>query len=159
MREQGYRVVYAERALLYEDALAEAADEFRMRVRVSLRAFHALKDKAALLNPFRFGVFAWQLFSHKVLRYMAFLFMLTALISNLILVAVQPNDWFWSLALIGQILFYTAAQFGNTMNRQGQTPPQLVGMVYYLCVLNLAGGMAFVQFLQGKKQVTWNPRT
>ncbi len=52
VREQGYRVVYEPRALLYEDALAEAGDEFRMRVRVTLRAFHALKDKAALLNPF-----------------------------------------------------------------------------------------------------------
>ena len=75
VREQGYRVVYEPRALLYEDALAEAGDEFRMRVRVGLRALHALKDKAALLNPLRFGLFAWQLFSHKVLRYLAFLFM------------------------------------------------------------------------------------
>ena len=44
---RGYRVVYEPRALLYEDALADADDEFRMRVRVGLRAFHALKDKAA----------------------------------------------------------------------------------------------------------------
>ena len=80
--EQGYRVVYEPRALLYEDALAAATDEYRMRVRVSLRAFHALKDKATLLNPSLFGVFAWQLWSHKVLRYLAFLFMVLAFVSN-----------------------------------------------------------------------------
>lgn len=159
VREQGYRVVYAEQALLYEDALAAADDEFRMRVRVSLRALHALKDKAALLNPFRFGLFAWQLFSHKVLRYLAFLFMLTAGIANLALVGMDSASGFWSLLLVVQILFYTAAQFGNLMNSQGQTPPHLVGMIYYLCVLNLAGALAFVQFLQGRKQVTWKPRT
>jgi hypothetical protein len=51
------------------------------------------------------------------------------------------------------------AQYGSLMNKQKQTPPKLVGMVYYLCVLNLASGLAFWQFLQGKKQVTWNPRT
>ncbi|MCK9996531.1 MAG: glycosyltransferase family 2 protein, partial [Candidatus Krumholzibacteria bacterium] len=90
VREQGYRVVYEPRALLYEDALAEVDDEFRMRVRVSLRAFHALKDKAALLNPFTFGLFAWQLWSHKVLRYLAFLFMAGALVSNVILI-LQPG--------------------------------------------------------------------
>lgn len=163
VREQGYRVVYAEKALLYEDALAEADDEFRMRVRVSLRAFHALRDKAALLNPFRFGLFAWQLFSHKVLRYLAFAFMLLAGVSNLALVSLDlPRDSysaFWNVTLIAQILFYTAAQLGNLMNRQKQATPKLVGMIYYLCVLNLASALAFWQFLQGRKQVTWNPRT
>ncbi len=159
VREKGYRVVYAKKALLYEDALSEVSDEFRMRVRVSLRAFHALKDKAALLDPFRYGLFAWQLFSHKVLRYLAFLFQLTALISNLIAVSALPNNPIWSLLLVGQIIFYTMAQYGSLMNKQKQTPPKLVSMAYYLCVLNLASGLAFWQFLQGKKQVTWNPRT
>ena len=46
-----------------------AIAEYRMRVRVALRAFWALWDKRALLNPFRFGVFAWQMWSHKLLRY------------------------------------------------------------------------------------------
>ena len=72
VREQGYRVVYRPEALLYEDALAATGDEYRMRVRVALRAFHALKDMAALLDPGRTGLFAWQLWSHKVLRYLAF---------------------------------------------------------------------------------------
>ena len=63
------------------------------------------------------------------------------------------------LILVGQIFFYTAAQFGHLMNREGRTPPRLVGMIYYLCVLNRASALAFVQFIQGKKQVTWKPRT
>ena len=50
LSEKGYRVVYQPSARLYEDALADTADEFRMRVRVSLRAWWALKDKAALLD-------------------------------------------------------------------------------------------------------------
>ncbi len=159
VREQGYRVVYEPRALLYEDALAQAGDEFRMRVRVTLRAFHALKDKAALLNPLRFGVFAWQLLSHKVLRYLAFLFMAGALISNLLLVTAPDGAAPWSLLLIGQVLFYVIAAYGHTMNRSGRQLPQLVGLVYYLCVLNVASAVAFWQFLRGRKQVTWKPRT
>ena len=158
VREQGYRVVYEPRALLYEDALAEADDEMRMRVRVSLLAFHALKDKAGLLNPFKYGLFAWQLWSHKVLRYLAFLFMAGALVSNLLLTFVPEYSAFWSLVLVGQIIFYTLARYGHTMNSQGQQPPRLVGLIYYLCVLNLASARAFWQFLQGRKQVTWKPR-
>ena len=158
VREQGYRVVYEPRALLYEDALAEAGDEFRMRVRVSLRAFHALKDKAVLLNPFRFGLFAWQLWSHKVLRYLAFVFMAGALVSNLILSVWPSYSAPWSMLQLGQVLFYTLARYGQTMNHHGQQPPRLVGLIYYLCVLNLASARAFWQFLQGRKQVTWKPR-
>ena len=158
VREQGYRVVYEPSALLYEDALADAGDEFRMRVRVSLRAFHALKDKAALLTPLRFGVFAWQLWSHKVLRYLAFLFMAGALITNMALLFGPDYSPWWSLMLVGQTIFYTTASYGHTMSKHGQQLPRLVGMVYYLCVLNLASAKAFWQFLKGRKQVTWNPR-
>ena len=158
VREQGFRVVYESGALLYEDALADANDEFRMRVRVSLRAFHALKDKAALLNPFKFGLFAWQLFSHKSLRYMAFLFMAGAFVTNLALALWPRFSPAWSLVLIGQIIFYSLASYGHTMNRQGQQLPRLVGMIYYLCVLNLASAAAFWQFLLGRKQVIWKPR-
>ncbi|RKZ17857.1 glycosyltransferase family 2 protein [bacterium] len=157
IREQGYRVVYEPRALLYEDALAAEADEFRMRVRVTLRAYHALKDKAALLNPLRFGLFAWQLWSHKVLRYLAFLGMLGAMLANLVL--AWQSGGIWSLFFAGQIVFYVTAGYGRTMLRQGHTPPRLAGLAYYLCVLNLASALAFVQFLRGKKQVTWKPRT
>lgn len=157
VREQGYRVVYEPRALLYEDALAAAGDEWRMRVRVGLRAFHALKDKAALLNPLRFGLFAWQLWSHKLLRYLAFLGMAGALAANVYLGWERGSVW--TLLLAAQVVAYTAAGFGHLMNRRGQDPPRVVGLVYYLCVLNFASAVAFWRFLKGEKQVTWKPRT
>ena len=155
VREQGYRVVYAPGAMLYEDALAAVEDEFRMRVRVSLRAFHALKDKAALLDPLRYGVFAWQLASHKVLRYLAFVFMLLAAIANVPL--ALGGSIFWQAVGVGQILFYLAALIGHVLRRR--EAPRLVGLIYYLCVVNLASGLAFIQFLMGRKQVMWKPRT
>jgi len=155
VREQGHRVVYEPRALLYEDALADTEDEFRMRVRVSLRAFHALKDMRGLLNPFRHGLFAWQLVSHKVLRYMAFLFMVLAFLTNLPL--ADRFEGFYELTFIAQVIFYLTAGVGHLLRRSD--PPKLVGLCYYLCVLNLASGLAWIQFLQGRKQVVWKPRT
>jgi len=155
VREQGYRVIYQPKALLYEDALGSASDEFRMRVRVGLRAFHSLRDKSALMNPFRFGLFAWQLFSHKALRYLAFLFMGAALVANIPL-AVN-GSFFWKGMMAAQILFYSMAIVGHTMRHQ--EAPRLVSLVYYLCILNVASAVAWVQFLLGRKQVTWKPRT
>ena len=154
VRQQGFRVVYQPKALLYEDALSSTNDEFRMRVRVGLRAFHALRDKATLLNPFRFGLFAWQLFSHKVLRYLAFLFMATAFITNIPL--AMSGDWFWLGMMGGQIVFYLTAFAGHLLRNKNL--PKLVGLVYYLCVLNVASALAWGQFLLGRKKVIWKPR-
>ena len=88
--EQGKRVVYEPNAVLYESALAGVADEFQMRVRVALRALWVLYDKRQLFNPFRFPLFAWQLFSHKLLRYAAFLFSMGFLIGNGLLLGQHP---------------------------------------------------------------------
>jgi cellulose synthase/poly-beta-1,6-N-acetylglucosamine synthase-like glycosyltransferase len=155
VREQGYRVVYQPEARLYEDALAAAGDEFRMRVRVSLRAWHALKDKARLLDPFRYGVFAWQLFSHKVLRYLAPFFQAGALLANLVLAAGGSVFWRWLLIL--QVVSYLLALLGHALRRRRL--PRLLALIYYLCVVNVASAVAFVHFLRGRRQVTWQPRT
>jgi glycosyltransferase involved in cell wall biosynthesis len=154
VREKGFRVVYEPLALLYEDALAEAADELRMRIRVSLRAWWALKDKAGLLNPLRHGVFAWQLWSHKLLRYLGPVFQLGALAAN---IGLAPRSSFWLALLAGQALFYGAAYYRH-LDRH-RTLPGPVNLAYYLCILNLASGAALVQFLGGRKKVTWTPRT
>ncbi|MEZ4386309.1 MAG: glycosyltransferase family 2 protein [Candidatus Krumholzibacteriia bacterium] len=154
VREKGYRVVYQPTARLYEDALAAAGDEFRMRIRVTLRAFWAMKDMAVLLDPFRFGTFAWQLWSHKLLRYLAPFFQVGVLASNLALAGQGPG-WLTLLGL--QVLFYGVV--GAAHGLRGGSLPGPVAAAYYLCVVNLASGLAFVQFLLGRKKVTWNPRT
>ena len=66
--EQGSRVIYEPEALLKEPSLQDNDSEFAMRVRVTLRALWALKDMAHLMNPARYGLFAFQLISHKLLR-------------------------------------------------------------------------------------------
>jgi cellulose synthase/poly-beta-1,6-N-acetylglucosamine synthase-like glycosyltransferase len=154
VREKGYRVVYEPSARLYEDALAATEDEFRMRVRVSLRAWWAMKDKAALLDPHRYGVFAWQLWSHKLLRYLAPFFQFGLFGTNVLLAHRGPG---WMILLVLQSLFYAVAAMAHGL--RGSKLPAPVTAAYYLCVVNLASGLAFVQFLRGKKQVTWNPRT
>jgi cellulose synthase/poly-beta-1,6-N-acetylglucosamine synthase-like glycosyltransferase len=155
VRERGFRVVYEPRALLYEDALAAAGDEFRMRVRVSLRALHALRDKRTLLDPWRFGLFAWQLWSHKLLRYLAPLFQIGALVSNAVL---AWGPWsFWTGLFAAQLLFYVLAWAGHR-RRDGQSP-RFVTLAYYLCLVNAAAGVALWRFLRGQRQVIWQPRT
>jgi cellulose synthase/poly-beta-1,6-N-acetylglucosamine synthase-like glycosyltransferase len=149
--ERQRRVVYAPGARVYEASLTRPSDEFRMRARVALRAWHALRDKAGLLNPLQYGVFSWQLFSHKWLRYLAPVFQLAAVVSN---IALAGQGFWWAGILAIQAAFYLLACLGFF----GHRLPGPLSFPYYLCLLNAAVGVALVQFLRGKKQVTWIPR-
>jgi cellulose synthase/poly-beta-1,6-N-acetylglucosamine synthase-like glycosyltransferase len=148
---QGYRVVYEPRAQLKEHTLTTGSAEYRMRVRVALRAMWALRDMRHLLNAARYGIYSWQIFSHKVLRYLVIIPMVTAFIANLMLIATPEY-----LALFaGQIAFYAMAWKGS---RGGGRQPAYVALPYYFTVLNLACGHALYRFLKGEKQVLWTPR-
>ncbi len=102
--EQGYRVVYEPEAVLREATLKAGADEYRMRVRVSLRALWALWDMRHLLNVRKYGIFSWQLLSHKVLRYLAILFLIGLFVSSMWL---SRDGVFYAAAMVTQddILF------------------------------------------------------
>lgn len=150
--ERGRRVVYMPEARLYEASLARTADEFRMRTRVALRAWHTLYDKACLLNPLRFGLYSWQLLSHKWMRYLAPVFQLGALVSNAALLGKSPV---WNALFVIQASFYLLAAWGF----RGHSLPGPLSLPYYLCLVNAAAATALVRFLRGQEQVTWPPRT
>lgn len=152
--EQGYRVVYEPSAFLWEPSLTAAYDEYRMRVRVSLRAFWALFDMRRLLGPGVNLVFAWQLWSHKVLRYLCFIFLGAAYVANASLVG---KNLFFTSCFIIQTACYLAALTAPAMERWGFSNA-LISFARYFLLLNLAAAHAFFKFLMGKKQVLWTPR-
>jgi len=168
--EQGYRVVYEPEAILKEAALNSAEDEYRMRVRVSLRALWALFDmrrllavppsRRPLLSPSpplalpRSLLFSWQLWSHKVLRYLCFIFLIGAYVSNALLV---QKGAFYLLLFILQTAFYAAAAFSPGLEKAGYQS-RLTYFMYYFVLLNAASAHAFFKFLLGKKTVLWTPR-
>lgn len=152
--EQGYRVVYESEARLWESSLKESGDEYRMRVRVSLRALWALFDMRMLLLPWHDPFFAWQLWSHKVLRYLCFVILISAYISNAFLL----GDGVVYRVLFGlQNAGYVAACSAALLERTGMKS-MLLTFARYFVLLNLAAAHAFGKFVMGKKQVLWAPR-
>ncbi len=153
--EQGYRVIYEPQALLKEDALNDSESEFAMRVRVSLRALWALKDMRHLMNPLRDPLFAWQMISHKVLRYGAFVPMATLALATLLL---APAKGIYTLAFIGYVVFLLLAWSGHKQEGQGKSLSAVYSIPYYFMLLNIASYKACMAFLKGEKKVIWNPR-
>jgi len=152
--EQGYRVVFEPRALLKEETLKSSGDEYRMRVRVSLRALWALWDMRKLLNPKRYGMFSFQLLSHKVLRYLGILFMIGAYISNAL---IMTKARLFRIVFLLQTIFYGAALAGHMLEKRGIFS-RVLYIPYYFCLINIATGYALIRFLRREKQVLWTPR-
>lgn len=152
--EQGYRVVYEPDAILKEAALKASKDEYRMRVRVSLRALWALYDMRHLLTFSRSRLFAWQLWSHKILRYLCFVFLVGAYLSNLTLWSYNE---FFNFLFILQNVIYLWAVISSVLEKKGYNIKLLYFLNYFL-LLNLAAAYAFVKFVFRQKQVLWTPR-
>jgi cellulose synthase/poly-beta-1,6-N-acetylglucosamine synthase-like glycosyltransferase len=152
--EKGYRVVFEDQAILKENTLNTTADEFRMRVRVILRALHVLWLKMNLLNPFKYGIFAFQMFFHKLLRYLAGFFQIAIFALNIYLLEI---GLIYKVLLVGQIIIYAAGAMGFLLEKTNKSIFP-VNYIYYINLLNFSGIVAFIQFLFGKKQVVWTPR-
>ncbi len=150
--EQGYRVVYEAGAVLKEDALGSSGDEYRMRVRVSLRALWALKDMRHLLGFRHSALFAWQLWSHKLLRYLCFFFMAGAYVSNLL---ILPGNRVYKTLFVAQSVLYAAALLSPLAEKAGY---RFLYVFNYFVLINGAAMHAFFKFLAGKRQVVWVPR-
>lgn len=151
---QGYRVVYEPEAVLWESSLKEASDEYRMRVRVSLRALWALFDMRRLLEFQINPLFSWQLWSHKVLRYMCFVFLFILALSNPVLLG--KSGWYW-LFMLAQIVGYLLAISEPVFSRKGWNN-RVARIMRYFVLINLAAAHAFLKFAAKQKQVMWTPR-
>jgi len=149
---QGKRVVYCDKALLNEESLSSSQSEFRMRVRVSLRAYWAMLDMKHLFNPFEYGIFTLQLTSHKLLRYLAFIPLILAFVANGL---ITGEGWFYTYSFLTQIIFYGAAAF---VALNDGTKNKVLGLAHYFCLINIASAMAFLKFVKGEKIVMWKPR-
>ena len=154
--ERGYRVVYEPNAIVAEDALSSTREEFRMRVRVILRALHATWCMRRMFNPFRHGFFSLQLLSHKLLRYsVPFLLILLFVLNGLMV----HRGGFWVVAFTGQCALYGVAALGSVLLRFRKKVPSVLFFPFYFVLVNYACLVAWVKFIRKKKQTLWTPRT
>jgi len=157
--QKGYRVIYEPNALNWETAAPNPSREFQRRVRIVTRSVYSLfRDKAlrTLLNPFRYGIFSVQLWSHKVLRWFSGLFSLLMFTLNIFLL---EQGTMYTVTMAGQGAFYLLAFWGfiseTALNRRA---PKLPHIAYYFCLSCYAMLKGVYNGLRGRTIVTWQPR-
>lgn len=151
----GHRVIHDPRVEATETANERIGSEFRMRVRVALRALQGMTHMRRLFNPLRHPLGAFCLISHKLLRYGAFVFMATALASNVALALREP---FYRWLLFAHLLGYALAVLGLTRLGAGSLH-RLTVVPSYLLMTYAAFAVATVKFLRGQRMATWKPRS
>ncbi len=143
----GLRGVMDPLSVGYYRPITDSRCEFQRKVRTVVRGISVFGANVRMLNPFGHGLFAWQLASHKLCRWLVPWALITALACNALL-ATQSLWWVAILAV--QLGFYGAAAAGRAGNRSLRIP-------YYFVVANLAIVVAWVRYARGERMVSWNP--
>lgn len=154
---EGFFGVFDHRAVCFEKAAPDFPGEFRRKKRIVNRSLYALMKVPAVLNPFRVGWFAWQVFCHKLLRWLCPLFMFTLLITSCILAAWEwrhGNFGVYCLALLCQCLAYSLASLYSTEFFRSK---RLVYVCYYFLMINVASGMGIWMLARGQVVGKWKP--
>jgi glycosyltransferase involved in cell wall biosynthesis len=134
----------------YYTNLADGRRELERKIRTVVRGIAVLTSNRRLLNPLRYPLFAWQLVSHKVCRWLVPFAMIAAFISNALL-AVPGNAPVYPLLFGVQLGFYMAAVVGLATGSRSLRLPA------YFVVVNFAILSAWMRYARGERMTTWNP--
>ena len=148
---QGMRGVADPAAVGIYQNIADERREFQRKVRTIVRGIAVLMKNLSLLHPGRYGLFAWQLFSHKLCRWLVPFFLIAAAAANLFLLA---DGFTYRLAFAGQVLFYWMAWEGG----RNANAPAIARIPSYFVMANVAVLTAWYRyFFAGGAPITWEP--
>lgn len=149
---EGYVAVSAPDVLGHYQDVADPGKEYQRKLRTVIRGWTALARHPEVLNPAKFGLFAWQVFSHKLMRWAVPWFLLILFVASIMLAG---SGWVYSLALLLQLVFYgvvLAAHFSPDLRAKGY-----VRIPYFFVQVNYAIAHATLQFLGGRRMTVWSP--
>jgi cellulose synthase/poly-beta-1,6-N-acetylglucosamine synthase-like glycosyltransferase len=152
-RRQGLRAVSVDHALCFVPRTRSLRREYRRKVRTMTRGLNTVFYWRDLLNPFRHGLYAWMVLSHKLCRWLVPWALLAAGVS-LLWLAASVNWLLWALALAAG----TAAVGGaGLVWPETKTPPKVVAVPTYVAMSNVAALHSWINLLLGKKSPAWSP--
>jgi len=144
----GFRGVLDPDSVGYYRNIVDDRRESQRKIRTVVRGIAVVASHVRMLNPFRYGLFAWQLASHKVCRWSVPFAMAGAAVGNALIV---QRSVVYAATGAGQLLFYTAAVLGMW------TGARVLRIPAFLLRSNLAILTAWVRFAAGERITLWDP--
>ncbi|MBX3011401.1 MAG: glycosyltransferase family 2 protein [Caldilineaceae bacterium] len=152
---QGYRLVFAPDAIAYEPVAGSGPREFGRKVRITTRGLRAVLLRRELLNPLRYGFYAFQLFSHKVLRRLVVIPLLLLFLVNW---GLWNQGWFYQATLLAQVAVYGCALLGWRLSDTRWGKLKLFSIPFFFGMVNLASLLATWNIVRGHRIERWEPQ-
>ncbi len=153
--KQGFRGIIENKAFCFENIARDRKGEFNRQARITNRTLRAIFTHRELLNPFKYSIFAFELISHKLLKFIVPFLLLLIFILNVALVLNQQAD-IYLLTLLFQIIFYVLALLKNIKTRF-----DLLSKIGFYCnafvMVNIAVIVGWLKYVKGETYTTWNP--
>ncbi len=146
---KGYRVAFEPRALAYEETTRSAGDEFGMRVRVVTQGMQGLLSTQSIPGLWRRPWIAFQLLSHKAMRWMVPLFLAALVLTSAALAYRLEFRILFGL----QAAFYGFALLSVAIPLHRRW--RLLGLPLYFCTLNAAALVSLFELARGRKYALW----
>jgi glycosyltransferase involved in cell wall biosynthesis len=147
---QGYRSVLDDDAIGRYAVVADPEREFERKVRTVVHGIQVLIKLKSILNPFRYGFYAFQMFNHKLMRWIVPLAFIACLIANIFLV---DANFLYELLLALQVSFYVTA-LGAYMVKSLEKQT-LFKIPFFLVMVNLSIIVAWFKYCCGEKYISW----
>jgi glycosyltransferase involved in cell wall biosynthesis len=152
-REYGQRAVSVDAAIAFVPRTKSLRREYVRKVRTISRGMETLIRVRYMLNPIRFGVFAWKLFSHKVCRWLMPLSAVPAAAGLAFLALTDP----WAqLMAAGAVIAGATAVVGATWP-ESKRVPRFISIVAFSVAANVAVIHAIAKLLRPSEDKTWEP--
>ncbi|HKS05731.1 MAG TPA: glycosyltransferase [Gemmatimonadaceae bacterium] len=149
----GFRAVSADDAICYVPRTPSLQIEYRRKVRTIARGVRTLIANRRLLNPFRSGLFAWKLASHKICRWLVPALLPGAVIG---LVMLGADQWWARVALILGAAGAAAATAG-ALWPASRPLPRLLSTLTFAAAANVAVVHAIARVVLGRDTRLWEP--
>lgn len=149
----GYRAVSDDKVIGYYRDIKSGQSEFHRKVRTLVRGITAFFANLELLNFRRFGFFSFQLLSHKLMRWLAPVFMI--LLVPVTLAGMADGSRAAYVAAVLQASFYGLALIGLAFSETQDNP--LVKVPFFFAQVNTAILAAWFRYLRGERITMWAP--
>jgi cellulose synthase/poly-beta-1,6-N-acetylglucosamine synthase-like glycosyltransferase len=147
---QQQRVVLDPDVFCVEEESNEAKNAFRRQVRITTRTLWAIRRNMELLNPFKYGSFSFFIYSHKVMRFLAPLFLMGMFAINLFLFKM---NLLFKASLLLQSLFFACGTAGLLFDSDSA----IFDIPEMLLVTFIAQIIGWLRMLAGIEDIMWTP--
>ena len=133
---RGYRIAYTPDAYAMEYGSASLEDESKRKRRIAAGGLQSTWWLRTMMLPWRHGMVAFQLVSHRVLRWTITPFCLLALIPLNVALVMLKGGTVYTVLWILQLLFYLAVFCGYWLEQHGRRN-RLLYVPYYFLFMNM----------------------